>query len=121
MNHAVSDRREVVEQADGDPVQCARQRIGREFPWDVGGVGAAVDYRTGHAEACGIHRGARAKKFGADRFEALEIRSRIAMLAHEFESSRGMLEESEFSFGSADIASQDESIHGNLAGSAFDV
>src|SRR5258708_5530658 len=43
------------------------------------------------------------------------------MLAHEFEISRGVLEEPELSFGSADIAGQDEPIHGNLAGSAFDL
>src|SRR5258708_25142275 len=76
---------------------------------------AAVDYRARHADACSIHCGARAKEIRADCFEAVEIGGRVAMLAHEFESSRGMLEEPELSFGSADIAGQDEPLHRNLA------
>ena len=43
---------------------------------------------AGHAEAGGIHRRAGAKEICADRFEAAEIRSRVAMLAHKFERAR---------------------------------
>ena len=115
MNHAVSHRREIVKQANRHAVQRARQRSSGELPRYIGGVRAAVDYRTRHAKACSIHCGGRAKKIRADGLETVEIRGRVAMLAHEFERSRGVLEEPELSFGSADIAGQDEPIHRNLA------
>ncbi len=113
MNHAVGDGGQIVKQANRHALQCARQRVAREFPWNVGGVSAAVDDRSRHAEAGGINGRARSDELDADRLEAVELRGRVAMLAHECERARGLLEKPEIGFGSADIAGQDEPIHSN--------